>query len=305
MPLDFIKVSGACYDELNGSYYQCSLIVDECSSSDRIYHKIHDSNPHNKYFIHLVNEEKRWYISAQSNVVKHLFWANWDSKLNKPPEFQWNFYDSKMRYNYEKFQTTQICVRSVAANRKSNFDSKKVFLSESFSDVHFHCPDGTVLHAHKLILAQASSYFATFFEGPWDEECPDGIWKTTNSADDMKFILSHIYDIPFQASKFEENSLVKLSIAHEYGLKELLTCMECYLMKKIDTSNVKDILLTADLLNLKVLKECCFMFIKQEGYSLVMNESFVKMMENKKLWSELRSYLSDIKHDNKPNKRLR
>merc|ERR1712038_661217 len=154
------------------------------------------------------------------------------------------------------------------------------------------------------ILAQASSYFATFFEGPWDQEYPDGIWKTTNSADDMKFILSHIYDLPFQADKFKENALVKLSLAHEYGLEELLTCMECYLMKKIDMSNVKDILLCADLLNLEVLKEFCFMFIKQKGYSLLMNGSFVQMMENKNLWSELRSYLADIKHDNIPNKRL-
>lgn len=306
MPLDFIEVSGA-FDEHNGRYYESSLVIDDCSSSARIYHKIHNSNSHDNYFIHLVKDEKKWFISAQSNIfkVKHLFWARWDSKSNEPPEFQWNPCDSQMRYNYEKFQTPQLCVRSVVVNRKRNFDSQKFFLSESFSDVHFHCLDGTVLHAHKLILAQASSYFATFFEGPWDQECPDEIWKTTNSADDMKFILSHIYDLPFQADKFKENSLVKLRLAHEYGLEELLTCMECYLMKKIDTSNVKDILLSTDLLNLKVLKDFCFMFIKQKGYSLVMNENFVQMMENKKLWSELRSYLADTKHDNIPNKRLR
>ena len=152
-----------------------------------------------------------------------------------------------------------------------------------------------------MILAQTSSYFATFFEGPWDQPHPDRIWKTTNSADDVKFILSYIYGFECKDCNLKEKPLVKLSLAHEYNLKDLLVCIEDILSRTIDVSNVKDFLLSADRLNLEVLKKACFVFVKEKGYSLVMDKSFAAMMENEKLWYELRSYLTDKKHNKVPN----
>ena len=152
-----------------------------------------------------------------------------------------------------------------------------------------------------MILAQTSSYFATFFEGPWDQPHPDRIWKTTNSADDVKFILSYIYGFECKDCNLKEKPLVKLSLAHEYNLKDLLVCIEDILSRTIDVSNVKDFLLSADRLNLEVLKKACFVFVKQKGCSLVLDKSFVAIMENEKLWYELRSYLADNKHNNMSN----
>ena len=120
----------------------------------------------------------------------------------------------------------------------------------------------------------------------------------------MKFILSYIYGFECKDCNLKEKPLVKLSLAHEYNLKDLLVCIEDILSRTIDVSNVKDFLLSADRLNLKVLKKACFVFVEEKGYSLVMDKSFVAMVENEKLWYELRSYLADNKHNSMHSNRL-
>ena len=76
---------------------------------------------------------------------------------------------------------------------KASATLKTLLFSSTFSDVHFHCPDGAILHAHKSILSTASPYFATVFLGPWDDDHPDGVWKTTNCAEIMKGLLRSMY----------------------------------------------------------------------------------------------------------------
>ncbi len=174
------------------------------------------------------------------------------------------------------------------------FDMKKMYLSASFSDVRFHCPDGTILHAHKLILSQVSSYFQNAFEGHWKSENPDGIWETSNSADSMKAILSHMYGFPFNEDDIKANPIDVLNLAHEYDLARFVYSIEEYLLEKLNRDNVKEILYCSERLDLLELKEKCFDFVRSEGFDLIMDENFLQIStENKALWIELRSFLKD------------
>ena len=118
--------------------------------------------------------------------TKPCFNSDTIDKVVLPPEEGW--------IQSVKGTTSPIPIRvksKIKHVRESPY--KRYFLSEKWSDIHFHCPDGTILHAHKVILSTNSSYFRTVFEGLWDKEHPNGIWKTTNPPDIMKVILSFIY----------------------------------------------------------------------------------------------------------------
>uniref|UniRef100_A0A7S2WE13 BTB domain-containing protein n=1 Tax=Eucampia antarctica TaxID=49252 RepID=A0A7S2WE13_9STRA len=60
---------------------------------------------------------------------------------------------------------------------------RNMLLSVKFSDIHFHCLDGTILHAHRNILFAASPYFAIVFEDPWGDDHPNGVWNTADPVD--------------------------------------------------------------------------------------------------------------------------
>ena len=166
-----------------------------------------------------------------------------------------------------------------------------MLLSSKFSDVHFHCPDGTILHAHRNILSAASPYFATVFEGPWDDEHPNGVWKTSNSANLMKVILAYIYIGVKKGDEISNQALAILSLAHEYQLEMLVKAAETILMQQIEEENVKEILQSSILYNLEKLKRSCFDFVKKNMAKVLMNKDFMKLAtEDEALWSELQSF---------------
>ena len=167
-----------------------------------------------------------------------------------------------------------------------------MLLSSKFSDIHFHCPDGTILHAHRNVLSAANPYFATVFEGPWDDEHPNGVWKTSNSAKLMKVILAYIYIGVKKGDEISDQALAILSLAHEYELTMLVKAAETTLIQQIEEENVKELLQSSILYNLKKLKRSCFDFIKKNAIKVLTNKEFMKLAtEDEALWSELRSFL--------------
>ena len=169
---------------------------------------------------------------------------------------------------------------------------RSMVFSEDLSDIHFHCPDGTILHAHKAVLSATSSYFKTAFDGPWNDEHPDGVWKTTNPANFMKIILRFLYACVPNVEEIEYDSLALLSLAHEYGLSEFVQLIESIIKINIDVTNVREIIHAAVLYNRSELKQFCFDYIKSDPLRMVTDQAVMQLgFEDKELWSELRDFL--------------
>ena len=174
-------------------------------------------------------------------------------------------------------------------DRLNESSNERFLFSDTLSDVHLHCPDGTILHAHKVILSMQSSYFATVFEGPWDKEHPNGIWVTSNSPDIMKVILTFIYTGVFTYEE-DQQLLSLLTLAHEYELKRLVEAIEEKLILMIDPKSIKDITQKAYIYSLDCLKESCCTFIYNYFLDVLMDGNFMKLAtESESIWSELQS----------------
>ena len=287
---DFLlQVYGAGNKEVNGIYYQ----TDEVEKGAPVYCRQLKHNSDRAIFIRM-SRQGSWWITPnkkEESIFKHYFYAQRSADSDSssiPPLTGWS------PVNQGISPAPRVKKVAVHKDQPFYFDLKKVFLSELFSDVHFHCPDGTVLHAHKIVLSNVSSYFAIVFEGPWDLEHPDGIWKTSNSSETMKAVLSYIYGYPISVEDLEEHSLDILSLAHEYDMVELVTIVEIELIEKISTDNVKDLLHCSARFELERLKACCFDFVKTEGIDLIMDKEFVKISsEDENLWDELRCHMKE------------
>ena len=93
---------------------------------------------------------------------------------------------------------------------------KNLLLSSNQSDIQFVCSDGEILPAHKIILAAASPYFETAFDGPWAENTPKGEWHTKHPSSLIKAVLTYIYTGDVSDSVAGETFMDMLSIAGEY-----------------------------------------------------------------------------------------
>lgn len=175
--------------------------------------------------------------------------------------------------------------------------SKKIsnlLFSEKFSDFHFECLDGEILHAHKLILSAASPHFSSVFEDGWSEKNPDGSWKTTNPSEIMRLILTYIYTGVHDLAKIAKEPFTILSLAHEYNLSGLVETTEIILVGKLHFKNLKKMLETSVQYELKKLKHSCFSYIKKNPIKTLLDEGFIDLaFKNKELLKELRSFMLD------------
>jgi hypothetical protein len=181
---------------------------------------------------------------------------------------------------------------------------KALLFSEKFSDIKFQCQDGTVFHAHKCVLAAASPYFSTAFEGPWGEQHEDGLWETSNPPDIMEAILSYIYtgaDTPVLQEVMDSQPQVMLAVASEYDLSELEAFCEASCARSLDKDNVKSMLQLAHLYGSTALKQSCFDFVQRNPVMVFINPSMAALAtEDAGLWTELTAVISP-EHDDGGN----
>ena len=253
------KVTGAGTTRFNGLYYT----TEEMHSGVSIYSKTGNSKDREDDSF-LMLYDNCWCISTRSiNGIRNFDNFTWYyfclciPKSRTPPESGW---------------TCCRCANApppivhkvlIVIKPYCLITFEKMLFSAKFSDVHFHCPDGTILHAHRNILSAASPYFATVFEGPWCDEHPNGVWKTSNSADLMRVILAYIYISVEKEDDISKQPFAVLSLAHEYQLIILVEAAERILMQQIKEKNVKEILQSSILYNLENLKHSCFDFIEK------------------------------------------
>lgn len=140
----------------------------------------------------------------------------------------------------------------------------KLLLSDSFSDIEFLCSDGVSLHAHKSILAAASTYFKVAFEGPWAETHLDGVWKTSHSSELMKATLTMIYTGDPKLCKVLCTGFITVEmfeVASEYDLQGMIPLVVGNCIHSLDQANVTPLLRAALVHENSTLQRGCLEFI--------------------------------------------
>ena len=160
------------------------------------------------------------------------------------------------------------------------------------NDVYFHCSDGVLIHAHKLVLSSMSPYFASVFNESWDKSNPNGIWYTSDTSHVMGIVLAAMYTGSIEKEDLRKNPFEILSLAEKFQLEILIQIVQISLTRSIRISSVKQILLSAEKYKLKRLKKDCFNFIKKNAEDVFADENIMELQsENENLWSEMRTYL--------------
>jgi hypothetical protein len=185
---------------------------------------------------------------------------------------------------------------SVTVSKSVSETWKALLFSEKFSDIKFQCQDGTVLHAHKCVLAAASPYFSTAFEGPWGEHHTDGSWETSNPPAVMEAILSYIYTgavTPVLQEVMDGQPQVMLVVASEYDLSELQALCEASCVRSLADDNIKSMLQLAHLYGTTALKHSCFGFVQQHMATVLTDPIMAALAtEDAGLWTELTAAIS-------------
>lgn len=128
-----------------------------------------------------------------------------------------------------------------------------------FSDVDFHFSDGSVLHAHKLVLVARSSFFsAMFLNNDTYEETKSGRVNICDIQPDVfKEMLSYLYttkvpkmhklafellmaaDKVCNVSSSSKITLLTFLLFHQYDLQELKTMCEKELAKNLNAETMQ------------------------------------------------------------------
>ena len=164
---------------------------------------------------------------------------------------------------------------------------RSLLFAEEFSDVAFVCEDGTVLPAHKNVLAASSDYFRAMLTGPWATQA-DGRVQTSNDPTLLRAVLKFVYTGALDEKLLESQHVGLLSLANEYGLSALKKRAERCCIRAIAATNIKSMLQLAQLHEAKELKTACFAFVKRNAAPTLTDPTFMLLAtEDVPLWAEL------------------
>jgi hypothetical protein len=165
---------------------------------------------------------------------------------------------------------------------------KNLLLSSNQSDIQFVCSDGEILPAHKIILAAASPYFETAFDGPWAENTPKGEWHTKHPSSLIKAVLTYIYTGDVSDSVAGETFMDMLSIAGEYNLPSLTELAVFHCIRSMSVANFKKMAQLAYIHGIENLKKACCEFLKTNNVAILKNPNVMSLpTESPDLWAEL------------------
>jgi len=152
------------------------------------------------------------------------------------------------------------------------------------------------LRVHKCILAARSPVFTAMFEHKETKEAQENRVEITDlSIEVCRILVEYIYT--GKVNSVHEYALELLEAADKYQLDHLKNSCALYLSSHLNVESVARILLTADLHEIKELKDKCFNFIITKGPSVIETTGWSKLTELRpKLGVELFEYLITQQH---------
>jgi hypothetical protein len=164
---------------------------------------------------------------------------------------------------------------------------KKMLFSEKFSDIKFICSNGVTLHAHRSVLAEASTYFDNMFQGPWRENKAREI-KPPHSSHIMKVVLTILYTGKIDFGLVDDDPLAFISVASEYDVASLKVVAESCSVRSLNETNIKRMLQAAHLYDCLGLKSACAEYVNENSLALLRNTEITSLKtDNPHVWDEL------------------
>jgi len=183
-------------------------------------------------------------------------------------------------------------LRDPTALSKKPHHISKLLLSDKFSDVAFFCSDGVEVPAHKNVLASASNYFDTYFDGPWGEQHADGKWTTEYSSDVIKAVLAFVYteNIPLSALDSETLMQSLMKVAHEWSLPKLFRIAEACRSRSVSSTTLLACVEEVKLYDAKVLRRACVKYMKANLQDAILENPYLTATlasDHPDVWSEI------------------
>ena len=178
-------------------------------------------------------------------------------------------------------------------------DMEKIFNDGSFSDFTVKC-QGREFMCHQAILAGRSSYFHNMLSHDMEEKEQKSVDIKDFTADIVKEMLLYIYT--GKVGDLEENAAGLLAAAEKYDLQELKRMCEESLCCTMNTDNVLDMLVLADLNNADLVRTAALKLIVENGDQIVAVNGWSNKM---KRYPELMSEMFEAMTDYPAKKRLR
>ncbi|KAI2501083.1 hypothetical protein MHU86_13374 [Fragilaria crotonensis] len=161
----------------------------------------------------------------------------------------------------------------------------RLLYDTTFTDITFQCPDGDV-DAHRCVLASATPYFRTAFQGPW-KDSQSRVWNTANSVSTMRSILKYMY-----TGQVDDYTCMHtiLSVASEYQLESLEEHCEDRLVEFLSIDTIQEALELSHLHHLTKLQEKCFEFIYENATTVLVRPEMMSLsIQIPELWKDLLS----------------
>ena len=305
-PSCVVQIVGAGTDDVNGIYWQTEHTLNDypCYSKSGTFHdNVEDEDciliwraSNSTWYISLFHADENGQLSDsymnyyQSSSLTTKKKKKDDVSTATPPESVWQL------FNDGAIPPPIVTVVNVpSTNSKGKFvldkaPHKELLQNKKMSDVQFHCKDGTILYAHKVMLCMASPYFSSLFED--NISLSDGIINVKYSSEVMKLMLKFMYLGKATKEDLKKDPTSILILAHQYQLDKLVEAAIIVATEMMDTKNMKTLLTCAHQYKLTSLLESCFQFIQKNLVEILTDEDFITLAtENNDLWSDMRTYL--------------
>lgn len=155
-------------------------------------------------------------------------------------------------------------------------DIAKLYLSESFADVHF-LVENEKIPAHKAILAARSEYFRALLFGNMSESYTNEI-ELSISLSNMKELLLFVYTgeitIPI------DSAFDMLAPVNELGFLEIETAITEYFLENLSLTNIVDAFNAGTIYCLKSLENKCKEYIEENIKEIFTHSSFNQMSQH-------------------------
>jgi hypothetical protein len=184
----------------------------------------------------------------------------------------------------------ELGIFSPSANTTSNLKNEIATMinNEMFADIKVRIEDADhredeqhyQMFAHRALLGAASEYFRTMFETSLSERTSPVVKIKQTPPKVLSAVIRWIYGEPISAQDLTpDTAMDMLELGTRFMLDSLAYQVQDYLAKRVDDTNVFDLISVADMLHAYALKEECIDYLTKYA-NLQKSQEWATLPEN-------------------------